>query len=816
MENQNSMKQLALAIAVVLAMGCGFGCSQAPEEMLGKQSASLQTAAPLCAPVELVAEKSYSPSSWADATEWLDTQRAFLLPASVDVIEGLSGNHWVTFTWKNPAGSGGQCRYKGASSQAHPVGPTQTALAQKYVFDSCTSGARPGTEIVADFVKLHVDNGDSYQPRTEVRAQLEEVSPCVSRGVSRRIPALPFPSYGASEFAPHPTFGLEIGKRHLLLSLKDDANMDDIRAIEGLSGGRIVGAISEVALVVLEFPWEEDFAALAEAQAAIGSHPAVSAVSYDMLLQESAVPRPRTYPAPSPGLPWTWGGADRPGTTGNWGLRYIRAPLAWNANAALRKRAASVPVIVVDSGFQRHEDLQGILTLAKQVTFDQGGNLVVSPGVYQDNDPVVAETSHGTATAGIIGARWGNGRYIDGVTPFATITGAGVISQLKPVQLAGMVDTMVRAALDPQSSSRVVNISLSLNLGKQCFDSTGALTRPGNIAGQYRCDPGLITETDGPHPSSTCDAAALRASIEKAGKAFADAVAALQTFNKKPRPVLFVVGAGNDSGPEELQGCIAGTPRGGLGDFPAHWSSPMAYAAIKIPAVAPHMIVAESIGPKNEPGISVPVLRRSSFSNLVTVPGRGLFAPGEKIQSLAGGGSLSTVQDESGTSFSAPMVVGAAAFIAAAKPELTNQQVRKILVDEGAPFPKLVVSSQTDRALDLARSLRAVDKVAGGNTIGRMLADMNDATRDGFTRVAYGPAFSHVTATGTKADVASFTEESDGIVDMRDFRRLRDLLLASNGRTIIQDVTNPSTNPALDLNGDGLISSHPETARARK
>ncbi|MDX2053716.1 MAG: hypothetical protein SFV15_15045 [Polyangiaceae bacterium] len=80
MENQDSMKQRALTLAMVLAMGCGFGCSQAPEEMLAKQSASLQTAAPLCAPVELVAEKSYSPSSWADATAWLDTQRAFLLP----------------------------------------------------------------------------------------------------------------------------------------------------------------------------------------------------------------------------------------------------------------------------------------------------------------------------------------------------------------------------------------------------------------------------------------------------------------------------------------------------------------------------------------------------------------------------------------------------------------------------------------------------------------------------------------------------------------------------------------------------------------
>ncbi|MDX2053714.1 MAG: hypothetical protein SFV15_15035 [Polyangiaceae bacterium] len=314
-------------------------------------------------------------------------------------------------SWKNPAGSGAQCRYKGGSSQAHPVGATQTALAKKYVFESCTNGAHPGAEIIADFVKLRVDNGDSYQPRTRVRAVLGEVSPCANRGPSRRIPALPFPQYAGTDFAPHPTLGLEIGKRHLLLSLKEGANVDDIGALEALSGGHLVGAIPEVALVILEFPWSEDFPALEAAHAGLSSHPAVSAVSYDMLLAETVAPPARTYPSNSPGLPWRWGRADPPGTVGNWGLRYVRAPLAWNANAALRKRGASVPVIVVDAGFQRHEDLQGILTLAKQVTFDSSGNLVESNGVYGHSTRTYLTANIGTESLGKTGKTLGFERH---------------------------------------------------------------------------------------------------------------------------------------------------------------------------------------------------------------------------------------------------------------------------------------------------------------------------------------------------------------------------------------------------------------------
>ena len=131
-----------------------------------------------CRKVELVARKSYSPSRNFDANATVAPPMRFRLPRLIRVTNGNSGNHWVTF--KYGVGSlATECRYRGGSSQANPVGSTQISLGRRYLYLWCSNGARPGDTQTADRFFLTVNNGSSRFGTTEVQLTVREKQPCV-------------------------------------------------------------------------------------------------------------------------------------------------------------------------------------------------------------------------------------------------------------------------------------------------------------------------------------------------------------------------------------------------------------------------------------------------------------------------------------------------------------------------------------------------------------------------------------------------------------------------------------------------------------
>ncbi|MCC7386416.1 MAG: PKD domain-containing protein [Deltaproteobacteria bacterium] len=126
-------------------------------------------------PIDLVARKTYNPSTWYDDHRCYCRPMRFTVPQRLDVTAGNGGNHWCDLYFRDPAtGTTHSCRYKGGASQAHPNSPSQIALGLFYNFLSCTNGMVPGSVAGADYIRLRVANGDSYLAVTEVRVTLRE------------------------------------------------------------------------------------------------------------------------------------------------------------------------------------------------------------------------------------------------------------------------------------------------------------------------------------------------------------------------------------------------------------------------------------------------------------------------------------------------------------------------------------------------------------------------------------------------------------------------------------------------------------------
>lgn len=176
-------------------------------------------------------------------------------------------------------------------------------------------------------------------------------------------------------------------------------------------------------------------------------------------------------------------------------------------------------------------------------------------------------------------------------------------------------------------------------------------------------------------------------------------------------------------------------------------------------------------------------LRHADFSNL----GGTHSAPGVGILSTAGGGGYLVM---GGTSMAAPHVAGLLAWLITARPDITAAALRSVVddpyvgqvpVDGGAPY------------VDAYEALLRLDRGEVGHPVLTMLADVDDGTADGNTRVL---------ADGQ--EVSALVRTGDGAVDMRDFRVFRDLYLDLTGAFV--DLDGGPHNPMLDANMDGVVS----------
>jgi len=90
-----------------------------------------------------------------------------------------------------------------------------------------------------------------------------------------------------------------------------------------------------------------------------------------------------------------------------------------------------------------------------------------------------------------------------------------------------------------------------------------------------------------------------------------------------------------------------------------------------------------------------------------------LAAPGEQIYTTAEGGGYAYV---SGTSFAAPMVVGAIALMKTLRPDVSRDEIRQILIDSSQPLPTLQGRVRSGGRLDVGRALEIIG-VDGPTTI---------------------------------------------------------------------------------------------------
>jgi hypothetical protein len=127
--------------------------------------------------LSLEASKFYSPSTlWQDASVSMFGSLKYVLPKSIAVIEGSSGNHWVSFFFDEV-----QCRYRGSASTSNPLpGSSEWNRGNRYDFLWCRLGGESGADVglrpgdifeVNEFVRLSVAHGARSSP-TRVQMKL--------------------------------------------------------------------------------------------------------------------------------------------------------------------------------------------------------------------------------------------------------------------------------------------------------------------------------------------------------------------------------------------------------------------------------------------------------------------------------------------------------------------------------------------------------------------------------------------------------------------------------------------------------------------
>jgi subtilisin family serine protease len=173
--------------------------------------------------------------------------------------------------------------------------------------------------------------------------------------------------------------------------------------------------------------------------------------------------------------------------------------------------------------------------------------------------------------------------------------------------------------------------------------------------------------------------------------------------------------------------------------------------------------------------------------------------------SAPGGDILSTIPNNTyglkgGTSMAAPHVAGLAGYLYALDPSLpraslSSNAVRAVIVATAIP----AAGGASDR-MDAFAAAMALDSLHGDDRVLRLLADLDDGTADGNTRVnADG-------SVNTSEDADGDGGQGDGVIDMSDFRRWRDAFL---------DLDQPPgyvldgapTHPKRDLNGNGRTAA---------
>jgi len=558
------------------------------------------------------------------------------------------------------------------------------------------------------------------------------------------IPRLQFEP-DSTEYRPgHPVLGdAPLSVSTLIVSLAPDATVGTVNALLKQLDAEIAGGIPGVAgtapgLLALRLP-TTTHEAMEAALVILRASPAVRVATQDVLLGYTEITPTSASSAsvnePSEGglFSWAWDpvGREVP-SLATWGLAAIRMPQAWNLNAQIRARGGNAPRTgVLDNGFLvTHPDLQGPIEIP----------LVIN-----------APNRHGTHVAGIIGARHGDSRGIEGVNPFARLVVRSPYNSTSSFaeSVWGLDELIVEGA-----PLRVVNLSLAYNYYDDRYWKPKAFWDP-----------------------RVPDGAAQRLATQD-GEVVADMLASVQGRGIA-LPVILAA-AGNDGDPEDFPGAEA------------RFLSPFNNAALVHGVAA--IVVVEADSSTVRPAAS-PSYVRASYSGL----GGHLSAPGSQILSDDSTGGYKMI---SGTSMATPHVTGLVGFLytldpTLPAPTLTTNLVRDLLVNSSR---RLAGEPYNGRPmLDAFAAALALDSARGNDNVLRLLLDIDDGTDDGNTRI---DPFD-------KSVVATDNPLADATIDMSDFRRWRDMVLATE-LSLIATLDGAATNPKKDLNGDGVEGTDAE------
>jgi subtilisin family serine protease len=648
----------------------------------------------------------------------------------------------------------------------NPLTPPADGTANSTLTLSAASNAPPGTYVL----QLTGTSGNLIRAvPLQVTVPLLRLPGAPEEPARDRIPDLPLPEPLSEDIvAPQ---GIPISVRDVIVVLRETATVGEVNALLSLLSADIVGTAPQCRLLLLGLVGPSDLQRVQVAELAARTQNSVAGASINYALEPDLLPPHNVDPDNNR---WTWE-VPLNGASGDWGLKHIRQPQAWNLVDHAVRRGATIDALVVEA----NENLLGA-NVASATHVDLAPRVDVFPGALP--------SEHATMVAGIIGAVWDNNRGVEGVYPRRlTIVSRGRFFW------GTLADTVTRV-LGAWADVRVVNYSagLSRSYFVAGIDPVTALVNPAVPAGAA-------------NPT-------WRGQLDNDGNTF---LAAMNAFVAGP------LGRTN-----WLMGCSAGNirrrPTTAL-DYEARDNSPVANVAVRgvagADAGADHFLTVEamdaagnraafsaSAGTLSAPGVCVRSTELDNPHNYdsTSCPARDAADP--------------NYATSSGTSFAAPHVAGLAAYVWSLDSGLSYQAVRQAV--EG-PFNRVTVGAGPaggaagSERIDGFAAILHIDSARGNKTIQRALVNVDDGSHyDGNARIDHDDEdddenweepYEAVVPTGIRHPDGR-RGDSDGLINMKDFRPFRDAFVQTALLGLGGVLDGGPIHFKKDLNFDGCVN----------
>jgi hypothetical protein len=199
--------------------------------------------------------------------------------------------------------------------------------------------------------------------------------------------------------------GIPISVRDLIVIFKDTATVDEVNELLQSLPAEIFGSIPEAHLLLIRLTGSSDLNRVLTAQQTLLESPFIAAATINTGYTSNQLP-PHNIVSTSDR--WTWEVPIR-NTSGNWGLKKIRMPQAWNlvdyAERLGKKEGVRIDVAVLEAGEPPGSDNNAV----------SASHPDLSPRV--DTMSSTSPSDHATMVGGIIGAIWNDNSGVEGVYP---------------------------------------------------------------------------------------------------------------------------------------------------------------------------------------------------------------------------------------------------------------------------------------------------------------------------------------------------------------------------------------------------------------